>query len=571
MIRPLVMLRLNFLLYLVLSSSSVAIAGDSLRKLVELDRASLEILEQRGLVLASMLGAPASNTRELAKSTMFRDFKAVIETDLTNEVVEISKSNGDSARTIDLFQGEWLNSIHSEFKLVGIVARPDRRHVNEQTCGEIRLIFRLSYRKIGDEDLTFLPMTVMTVFPTPRQHADCRQAFLLDNEGQFAILKQILNRTLKFDRIETNYLISNLSYSGNPPASEESKYILRTFSANHASKRLTPNLLENSPDVALLSKDANLMERFVRWAKSADTIKMVESGLMLLPAEFATEKAMSISPYAVVRRVNAPYSQLLEPTGIFSAAFLGRMDSLSCQGCHQIRSVAGFHLPGTQDEKAVPALISAGSPHFQSIQKWRALDLNSANLSSQPLPNLFRLSDGGMGDRCLDSKDPSSACGPGHYCDFDYAGFDTLTYGQCLPKLPSSFGSPCDPTQVVGAVDGNSAIFIERPLNSCGHEKFCAFSSAGFSGGYCASYCSILPGQGNCVSFPTLGPFTACVEKTGNHGYCAGKHSILASMETCQLHADCRTDYACARFQEDLTVCAPTYVVPGLTLKHKIH
>ena len=91
MIRPLVMLRLNFLLYLVLSSSSVAIAGDSLRKLVELDRASLEILEQRGLVLASMLGAPASNTRELAKSTMFRDFKAVIETDLTNEIGNFHK------------------------------------------------------------------------------------------------------------------------------------------------------------------------------------------------------------------------------------------------------------------------------------------------------------------------------------------------------------------------------------------------------------------------------------------------------------------------------------------------
>src|SRR5205823_13719373 len=67
---------------------------------------------------------------------------------------------------VQLFDRAVLKSRDTRFVLAGIVNRMDRAYISEQSCGEIRLIYRLTRfdTKLDDSKATRLPMTPNLVF-----------------------------------------------------------------------------------------------------------------------------------------------------------------------------------------------------------------------------------------------------------------------------------------------------------------------------------------------------------------------------------------------------------------------
>ena len=60
---------------------------------------------------------------------------------------------------VQLFDRANLKSANTRFVLAGIVNRMDRAYVSEESCGEIRLIYRLARFETGRNTATRLPMT----------------------------------------------------------------------------------------------------------------------------------------------------------------------------------------------------------------------------------------------------------------------------------------------------------------------------------------------------------------------------------------------------------------------------
>lgn len=552
-----------------------------IENLSELDYNILELLETNGLSLGALLGAPGSGTSQLNSSPMYRDFLAINANDLIEERAFIDAFKEDSTRKIELFEFGWLNSKISRFDLIGVVGRPDRNRILTNSCGEIRLVYRLSYFHSGIESIKqMLPMTVMAVFALdkPAPPAECSHLFRIFSDeiespelrlqallAADSILNQIAAQKIRVSRFETNFLLSNWAFSEVSRQSEQSRYLMRVFKPSENYEHLVPVGLESSPDVELISGNPAILANFQTWAAGAATHADAELGVLVLPENFAAKKAISVSPYSIVHQSNSPFSALLKDTKLFEPAFLNRMDSLSCQGCHQIRSIAGFHLLGLNPKVDGPAIVTAGSSHFAAMQSWRRQSFNEV----AALPDLHRLMNGGLGDRCDAGPGETKNCNPGFTCNTSYAGLPNQGFGQCLPSAPKTAGSPCDPAGIISNGAATGPFYVDRGLESCGPGNFCAFAKAGFPGGYCSHYCekeSEVPG---CLPIPELGPFSECVVKTGKHSLCAKEHSIMAATDSCTQHADCRTDYACTRIGTSARTCAPTYLIPGLTLKHR--
>jgi hypothetical protein len=71
--------------------------------------------------------------------------------------------DADNRNDLQLFDRDWLYSARTRFALAGIVNRMDRAFVSPQTCGEIRLIYRLVRTEPRADEPVRLPMTLNVV------------------------------------------------------------------------------------------------------------------------------------------------------------------------------------------------------------------------------------------------------------------------------------------------------------------------------------------------------------------------------------------------------------------------
>jgi hypothetical protein len=427
------------------------------------------------------------------------------------------------------------------------------------------MIYRLGQEGGKSPERTFLPMTLMFVF-SMQKNSSAPFCDPWNVAAKREVLENISSGRKIFDRVEVNLLLSHWSFSGVEPLSEQSRYLLRVFKLMGSPRRLVPALLENTPDTKKIKSDSVLLAQFEDWAYSEKVTAEADNGFLNLPDKFSAEKAISISPYASSQIGNAPFSDLLADKNRLSRKVIERLDSLSCQGCHQIRSIAGFHFPGVENTQGQIGEKFAVSAHFESIQSWRQIERQSDVFIK--LPDLYRLTQGSMGDSCQESGDKPQLCGTGFVCDTKHAGYSFSRRGQCIPS-ERRIGSVCDPAEVSAKEGDIGAYYKEIPLESCRENGFCAFGKAGFPGGYCSEYCTHSSDKTDCFSVPLLGPFTECVERSGDHDHCARLHSVSARMQICTKQSDCRTDYSCVLAGRDSAICAPNYLIPGLTLKHK--
>ncbi len=481
-----------------------------------LDPPTLARLEQDGYGLGAILGTPeAGTTAELsAASPAFRTLAETVGADVRGLRAEMAATgrtlfevtDGNVGRVLDL---AWFASPLARFRLVAVVNRLDRRDFADlarpgESCGEVRLIYRLAYsfERKGTRYASRMPVALNVVFDAPAPAwGDCAafaRAFVpaaaLDGPATIAawLAAGPLDRArLRLQQIEVNAQIVRFPSGMETTFGGQAVYLMRIFAADQATGTLalTEKPLENTPDVDRIAADAALKARLVDYVRA--NVATIDTGVFVLPDDLAARRAFSFSTYGSARSANHPYARLLSADDLAGAVpadaaatlalvrspagLIARLDQATCSGCHQAGATAGFHVLGLDDAEtsALNRLAIGLSPHAYAEQPRRAAFV--AAVAAGVAPNRFRPPSAappaawagdapayhaaGAGMMCaLDTGTdlaPGWSCAAGLACTAiaDEAGTG-VRFGQCLPPPEKVFsGLPCLEGSVVAGAE----------------------------------------------------------------------------------------------------------------------
>jgi hypothetical protein len=318
-----------------------------------------------------------------------------------------------------LFDRAQLYSGDTRFVLSGIVNRMDRAYVAPESCGEVRLIYRLTdtrAKAVGEAEVTArLPMTLNVVLKA-------RGGVAVDGKGVTISCAEIARRWLatagmsetgaalaatltaaggaldlvapqNIDRIETNLQIAHAPKSA--IRDFRTDYLMKVFDYDATSRTFIESALENQVDRDRLLADANLARDFKAFLLDPVHFAELDRGTIVVPDRFLTRSVIAPTPAGFAPSTLQPAFGLVageDGTGnpVFSredvvsalakaaasdiklqnirsvAGFERRLNDMSCAGCHQTRGIGGFHFPGVDWMAAKPSnsTVVPASPHF---------------------------------------------------------------------------------------------------------------------------------------------------------------------------------------------------------------
>jgi hypothetical protein len=380
------------------------------------DPGLLRALDQDTLSLSRLLGAERTAEGPLGTDLLFtrlpslKTIRPVIDAEFDRYIV--NQKTAFPSETIgvgegfdvQLFDRAHLNSSETRFVLAGIVNRMDRAWVEPESCGEIRLIYRLvrfDGKPDGGKAATRLPMTLNLVMKArdarqggtggkPIGCADVARRWLGD--WQALIGSSFEPRDAMLDRIETNIQISIAPKSALHDF--RSDYLLKVFRYDAGARRFTESTLENQIDRDRILADAALRRDFRNWLLAPENLQAFDRGTVLIPETFLARAAIAPTPAGLDASALQPSFGMVQGEGkgdpvvtnddvvealkraagrgialqnIRSpAGFQRRLNDVTCSGCHQTRSIGGFHFPGVDwlAEKPSDQSIVPASPHF---------------------------------------------------------------------------------------------------------------------------------------------------------------------------------------------------------------
>jgi hypothetical protein len=297
-----------------------------------------------------------------------------------------------ASHDVQLFDPSLLVSSDTSFALAGIVNRMDRAFVAPETCGEIRLIYRLM--RSGEGAPSRLPMTLNLALRA-RQAGDAQNCAeiarrWLSSDAPLATLTPD-----HIDRLEINLQIAHAPQS----ASREFRtdYLQKVFRRDAPGEVFVEAAMENQIDTGRLLADADLASAFRAWLLAPDHLAAFDAGTVVIPDEFLAKSSVASTPAGLARSSLQPSFGLMQSdhaggNAVFSdgdvvaalavvasrgvvlqnihspAGFARRLGDIGCGGCHQVRGIGGFHFPGV--DAASPATV-AMSPHFNGDQPRR--------------------------------------------------------------------------------------------------------------------------------------------------------------------------------------------------------
>jgi len=424
MSRPLRSLLIAIALLCLMQPRLVRSAQSLERGTAILNPAALRELDRGPFGLARMLGAASNGS--LTDSALFAlpsmaqirtsldaEFERYIaqhQVDLPNQTIGV----GDQF-DFQLFDREQLYSDATRFVLSGIVNRMDRAYVAPDSCGEIRLIYRLAQidaPPIGDHGASArLPMTLNLVLKAKADRAVDQKGTALTcasiarrwldtargsmPSGELAAKLQSSDGALALIgpsnvvRIETNIQIAHVSQS--PTREFRTDYLLKVFDYNPQAKVFEEATLEDQIDRERLLKDDKLRADFKAWLLNPKHLVEFDRGTSLFPKQFLATRAIATTPIGFSSSVLQPAFGMVEGDNpVFStddvvtalqkaskrgnnlqnirsvAGFDRRLNDITCAGCHQTRGIGGFHFPGVDWMAANPSntTIVPASPHF---------------------------------------------------------------------------------------------------------------------------------------------------------------------------------------------------------------
>jgi hypothetical protein len=436
------------LLCAALSPSLAQSATAPERGLAVTDPSALRELDRGRLGLAGMLAAPQSVSGPLTDGMLFAlPSMAPVRKSLDDEFERYVQRHKAEApnETIgvgpqfdfQLFDRDQLYASSARFVLAGIVNRMDRAYVAPATCGEIRLIYRLTQPDaplVGDHKASArLPMTLNLVLKAKADKATGPQGAaltcadiarrwleaaswpltgtaladkLMSEAGPLALIGPD-----HIDRIETNLQIARVAQS---PAHEfRTDYLLKVFDYHPQTGTFDEATLENQIDRDRIMADETLRRDFKAWLLEPSHLRDFDRGTVLIPPEFLAKSAIAPTPIGFSPSAVQPAFGLVEGEGdrpLFSkddvvtalqkasargislqnirsvAGFERRLNDVTCGGCHQTRGIGGFHFPGVDWMAANPSntTIVPASPHFFGDQI-RRRDILTAIGSGKPV------------------------------------------------------------------------------------------------------------------------------------------------------------------------------------------
>jgi hypothetical protein len=373
---------------------------------------------------AKSVDAPMTNDALFALPSMAPVRKAIDDefdryigghkTSLANETIGVGASFD-----FQLFDRTQLYSGQTRFVLAGIVNRMDRAYVAPDSCGEIRLIYRLTRTGAPEtaEGATSprLPMTLNVVLKAKGDNAlgaaltcsDIARRWLAtadlpltgadlatklsSEDGPLDLIKPEI-----IDRIETNLQIAHAPKS--KIRDFRTDYLLKLFHYDRQSKRFEEALLENQIDRARILADAVLKREFKAWLLDSKNISELDRGTILIPEKFLATFAIAATPVGFAPSNLQPAFGFVQADGygnevfgesdvvaalrkaaergvVFQnirsvAGFERRLNDVTCAGCHQTRGIGGFHFPGVDwmAEKPSNSTVVPASPHFFADQ-----------------------------------------------------------------------------------------------------------------------------------------------------------------------------------------------------------
>jgi hypothetical protein len=392
------------------------------------DPAALRELDRGSFGLARMLAASPSSSGPLTDAALFAlpaikpirtslddEFERYVQrhkTELPNETIGVGPQFD-----FQLFDRDQLYSSTTRFVLAGIVNRMDRAYVAPNSCGEIRLIYRLTEidaPPVGDHGASARPpMTLNLILKAKADTAT-------DGKGVALTCAAIARRWLEsanwvlagmalaekltskdgplaligpenIQRIETNIQIAHVTPS---PAHEfRTDYLLKVFDYNPKSKAFEEATLEDQIDRERLLSDEKLKGDFKAWLLDPLHLAEFDRGTVLVPKEFLAKAAIAPTPIGFSASSSQPAFGMVQGEGgnpIFSKddvvtalqkaaargislqnirsvpGFERRLNDITCAGCHQTRGIGGFHFPGVDWMATNPSntLIVPASTHF---------------------------------------------------------------------------------------------------------------------------------------------------------------------------------------------------------------
>jgi hypothetical protein len=299
-----------------------------------------------------------------------------------------------------LFDRALLYSAETRFVLAGIVNRIDRTYVAEASCGEIRLIYRLTrMNKAASDDASppRLPMTLNVVLKakgegSPITCPEIANRWLAASIGGTLSVKDgplDLIDYQNIDRIETNLQIAHAPKSA--VRDFRTDYLLKVFRYDRDARVFAESPMENQIDRARLLADDGLKREFRAWLLDPINLAAFDRGTALIPEKFLANGAIAPTPVGFDPSDLEPEFGLMQGEGaVFSeadvvaalrkavesgvklqnirspAGFERRLNDVTCSGCHQTRGIGGFHFPGVDwmAEKPSNSTVVPASPHF---------------------------------------------------------------------------------------------------------------------------------------------------------------------------------------------------------------
>ena len=580
--------------------------------LVLTDAGTLARLEETGASFGRIFGRRfdgADNAQLAASVPGYLDFVDRVTRDVADEKRAAAQTSATEKGLVTVFDPDWLRLEGARFDLVAIVNRFDQILRAPATCGDLRLVYRLSHRTADDR--LRLPFFVSTLFRWSASGLPCRRIAELSripggrspNKVRHllapdSIYRPFLDGTLPPDRFEINFQISLWPPIAPEDLVDEGHYLMRTFSLHPETRRLATAKLENTPNRQIFETSSDFKRLFIEWLKAPSTLAAIDRGTLQMPEMFLAEKAISVSPFGLNRLSNRPTTawlpqNLLDGVDLSGysqikskAAFLRRLDSLSCTGCHQSLAVASFHMLGEPHAHANFPFTEAVaySKYVQKILAFRrqiiATVHSTGTFGNFKLPATERPqseTSGRFGEAC-GAGDPGFAtwdCAAGLTCSTRFPAAHFAEVGQCLPaKLEvatAAAGDPCDDailtevnTPHLGRLQKIRTVTCEAGKNSVG---ICATSINGFPGGICSAECNEGTSSAACISTPILGPFSRCVDETHDFKTCLGQFHVKALLPRCATGDECRDDYVCATALEGEMICAPPYFLASFSLR----
>jgi hypothetical protein len=450
-----------------------------------LDMPRLKRLEAAGFGFGAAMGAPAPPERDdlaaladrsptwralaAAWSDEVRAVHADVDRDLVVEHSEAARwPAGNVGRAFD---ARWLTSSAAAFELVGVVPRFDR--TTEHRCGEVRQVYRLYYRirhQGGPSVGSRLPFTVNVVRAAPTDDCAAWARAWVDDVPAASIL------AAPVDRVEINAQVVRFPSGVETELGGQAAYLLESWRIGPEGPSLGP--LENTPDVRRLRADPSLREA-LRADLSAH-LPEIDDGTYRMPDAFAATRALSWSTAGSVRSANRPFLVALGLDGLPEppagarmktvADVAERLDGLSCTGCHQSRSIAGFHLLGPENpsvDGVTNRVQVAASPHLTDDlvlrRAWAAAMADGRPPDPyRPVPAL-PAAPGADGDPCRADL-PDGCVAPLECRVVVTGGGAPVPYGVCAPPVgvAPSIGAACEAVRIVAG--GVADLPLDRPF-----------------------------------------------------------------------------------------------------------